>query len=203
MKKKQSSARFEVIQDLYDNINSQNQTYFKEQIKPPHHLQDSFPKAILYTTAQVADMELKLTVPEFSQETLHQVPFAECITLKILRLTWASFVSTTATNIWLLSFIHSYRTFIQRPFKKDYSEALPTPVPLKRTVFKREKNERDKCFVLYILSIYWFWSSRYDPVLEPTWGPPCLFLWHLLGTIFHFKYKLQHFLSSAYIFKPS
>lgn len=87
MKKKQSSARFEVIQDLYDNTNSQNQTYFKEQIKPPHHLQDSFPKAILYTTAQVADMELKLTVPEFSQETLHQVPFAECITLKILRLT--------------------------------------------------------------------------------------------------------------------
>src|SRR6218665_389315 len=31
-----------------------------------------------------------------------------------------------------------------RPFKKDYSEALPTPVRLKRTVFKREKNERDK-----------------------------------------------------------
>src|SRR6218665_3795563 len=30
------------------------------------------------------------------------------------------------------------------PFKKNYSEALPTPVRLKRTVFKREKNERDK-----------------------------------------------------------
>src|SRR6218665_126709 len=42
------------------------------------------------------------------------------------------------------SFIHSYRTFKQSPFKKTYSEALPTPVRLTRTVFKREKNERDK-----------------------------------------------------------
>src|SRR6218665_1206833 len=30
------------------------------------------------------------------------------------------------------------------PLHKNYSEALPTPVRLKRTVFKREKNERDK-----------------------------------------------------------
>ena len=32
----------------------------------------------------------------------------------------------------------------KRPFKKNYSEALPTPARLKRTVLRREKNERDR-----------------------------------------------------------
>src|SRR6218665_817968 len=41
-------------------------------------------------------------------------------------------------------FIQSYRIFIERNLKKDYSEAPPTPVRLKRTFFKREQNERDK-----------------------------------------------------------